>query len=303
MKKPVKNFTIGIIKTSSAFNSGIDGLKAGMAEFDIFKGNTISYIYEGPTRGKKKLKYAVERLLKAKVDLIISITTPATQVVLDMTENMDVPVLFMVVLDPIGTGIVQNLKQPGGNITGVSNSGGNDRRLEWLKILDPRIKCIYIPYCSDDIAPVIGLREVKEAALKLGIKLITYEVHNVKDITAAIENFPKEAKAFFLLNDSFIVSYLDKFINAAINHKVPLSVPNIGQVKAGALTSFGFSPFEVGKQVARLAEQILSKGSRPGDLPVESAEFYLAINLKMAQAIGLDIPDAVIQQSHVIIRE
>ncbi|MGA1823134.1 MAG: ABC transporter substrate-binding protein [bacterium] len=303
-KKSSRTFTIGILNTSPALKSGIEGFKEGMTEFGFIEGKTISYIYEGPIvdTSKDKLNDALERLLEAKVDLIFSITTPATQVARKITEGKEVPVVFMAVLEPKSAGIVKSLKQPGGNITGVSNGGSNDRRLEWLKNLSPTIKRIYIPYCPDDIAPVTGLKVVREAARKLDLELVTYNIHTRSDIIAATEPIPQEVDAIFLLNDSFIVSHLDDFVNAALTHRLPLSVPNISQVKAGALTSFGFIPAEVGKQGARLADQILDKGANPADLPIELAEFHVAINLRTAAAIDLHIPDEILQQTHIIFR-
>lgn len=137
---------------------------------------------------------------------------------------------------------------------------------------------------------------MKTAAKKLHLELELYKIYNTDDILTSIEKMSDNTEAVFILNDSFVVSYLDKYIEAAINYKLPLSVPNIYQVEAGALMSFGFIPAEVGKQAARLAHQIIDNGVKPAELPVETAEFFLSINLRTTKKIDLVIPDSILQQ-------
>ena len=102
--------------------------------------------------------------------------------------------------------------------------------------------------------------------------------------------------------DSLLSTSLRDTVEAATKLKLPVSGANVEVVKTfGVLTSYGFDQINSGKQAARLASQIL-QGIKPADLPVETAEFYLAINLKVAKAIGLDIPDEILRQAELIVR-
>lgn len=300
VKAESRTINIGVLNCTAVLESGLDGFKKGMDEYD--EGDTINYIYDGPITGKQELEQVVENFINKEVDLILTITTPAAVAVNKMTRDRYIPAVFMVVLDPIGAGIVQDLKYPGENITGVLNGGINDRRLEWLIKIAPVIKKLYIPYSPKDSAPVAALNEVRETASRLNIELVLYEIFVADDINKSIERIPESVQAVFLLNDSFVVSYLDKYVDLSIKNKLPLSVPNIYQVESGALMSYGFIPVEVGKQAARLAHQILYHDIKPADIPIETSEFFLSVNLKTAKMLELEIPDTILQQAQIIIR-
>ena len=174
--------------------------------------------------------------------------------------------------------------------------------MEWLVRIAPAIKKIYIPYNPEDQSPVVALAAVRPVAVKLGVELITREMCNPEELKAAIENIPAEADAVFLLPDSLLSTRLPDLVAAATKLKLPVSGANVEVVKTfDVLSSYGFDQIIAGKQAARLADQIL-QGVKPADLPVETAEFYLAINLKVAKAIGLDIPDEILRQAELIVR-
>jgi putative ABC transport system substrate-binding protein len=221
-----------------------------------------------------------------------------TQAAQRATAGTDIPVVFVPVNDPVGAGLVDNLRNPGGNITGITFGVQEARRLEWLIQVAPTIEQIYIPYNPEDRSAVLALETVSEAAPKLGVELITREVRNLEEITAAVENIPEEADAIFLLPDSLLGGRANKFVEL----QLPTSAANPRDLADhGVLTSYGIEITAAGKQAARLADQIL-RGIKPADLPVETAEFYLAINLKTAEAIGLDISDEILLQADIIIR-
>jgi putative ABC transport system substrate-binding protein len=207
-------------------------------------------------------------------------------------------VVFVPVTDPVGAGIVDSLRNPGGNITGITFGAQEARRLEWLIQVAPTIEEIYVPYNPDDRSAVLALEVVSEAAVALGVELITHEARNNEEITAAVENTPGEADAIFLLPDSLLGGRATEFVAL----QLPTSAANPGDLTMhGVLTSYGVEQSSAGKQAARLADQIL-QGVKPSDLPVEMADFYLAINLKTAKAIGLDVPYEILQQADIIVR-
>jgi putative ABC transport system substrate-binding protein len=240
--------------------------------------------------------------VKAKVNLILAITTSATKAAQQATAGTDIAVVFIPVTDPVGAGIVASLTKPGGNTTGVTYTTQEGKRLEWLLQVAPTIKHVYIVYNPKDQSPVLALKTVSETAAQLGVELITREASTTEKVKAAFKNIPKEADAIFLLPDSVVnVSSVDTY-KIATELKLPTSGPNVRTVNDGALTAYGVDlAVAARKQAARLASQIL-QGAKPADLPVETAEFFSAINLKIAQAISLDIPDATLRQANIIIR-
>jgi putative ABC transport system substrate-binding protein len=296
-----KTYTIGVINLSPSLDDIVEAFKEGMTELGYVEGENVTYIYEGPA-GIDKLDAVAQGLVEADVDLILSLTTPATQAAQRATAGGDIPVVFVPVTDPVGAGIVDSLTKPGGNITGVTYSVQEGRRLEWLIQVAPTIEQIYIVYNPEDQSPVLALETVSETATQLGIELITREASTPEEITVAFENIPEEADAIFFLPDSVVNARIDDWLETAIELKLPTSGSNTSLVEDGALTTYGIDlTVSARQEAARLADQIL-RGIKPGDLPVEMAEFYLAINLKTAEAIDLDIPDEILLQANIIVR-
>jgi putative ABC transport system substrate-binding protein len=297
-----KTYTIGVINSLSPLDSVLEGFKEGMAELGYFEGENITYLYPGATINMEILDSMARDLAADDVDLILSITTPATKAAHRATADTDVPVVFVPVTDPVGAGLVESLRRPGGNITGISFGIQERKRLEFLMKAAPSIKRIYFPYNPEDQSPVLALEIIRKAAAEFGVSLIEYAVRTSEEIVTASQHIPEDADAFFLPPDSLVVSKQAYFIRAANKLKLPVTGPNIEAVTDhGALIAFGMESMASGKQAAHLAHQIL-RGAKPVDLPVETAEFRLAVNLRAAEAIGLDIPDEILLQAHTIIR-
>jgi putative tryptophan/tyrosine transport system substrate-binding protein len=295
-----KTYTIGILNLSANQETTIKGFKDGMAELGYVEGKNVTYVYDGPTTADK-LDEVAQNLVKAKVDLILSLTTNPTKAAQKATAGTDIPVVFIPVTNPVESGIVKSLTQPGGNITGVTGVA-EGKRLEWLLQVVPTIKQVYIVYNPKDPSPVQALKLVNETAAKIGVKLITREATNADEVKAAFNDIPQEADAMFLLPDSVVNTNIKDTFKIAIEHKLPTSGPSLPAINDGALTVYGLDlAASAKKQVARMANQIL-QGAKPADLPVETAEFSSALNLKTAQAIGLTISDDVLRQANTVVR-
>ncbi len=296
-----QTYTIGVINPSSNQESTVKGFKDGLAELGYIEGKNITFIYDGPV-STDKLDAVAQDLVKAKVNLILTITTPATLAAKRATAGTRIPVVFIPVTDPVEAGVVDSLKRPGGNITGITSTTLEGKRLEWLLQVAPAIKHIYIVYNPDDQSPVLALKTVSVTANKLGVELITYKATTPDEVKAAFENVPKEADAIFFLPDYLVNKNAANLLKQVNELGLPTSGPNATTVNDGALTGYGVDlAVSARKQAARLASQIL-QGSNPADLPVETAELYSAINLKTAKVIGLDIPDTILRQANIIIR-
>jgi putative tryptophan/tyrosine transport system substrate-binding protein len=295
--------TIGVINYRPPTEPTLDGFKAGMEEFGYVEGSDIEYIYNGPVETLAELDEIARGFVEAEVDLILAIASVSASAAQTATLGTDIPVVFAPVTDPLGSGLVAELAEPGANVTGVTNGGSESRRLEWLlELAPPDTRLIYVPYNPEDPSPQAALLDAQAAAAELGVELLLYPARNDAQMTAAANGIPPEADAIFMLPDSVALAHTDEFIAAALERGLPFSAPTSEQVVQGALVSFGINLFEIGRQAARLADQILD-GQDPGGLPVEEAEFFLVINLKTAEAIGLEIPDEILSQATRLIRE
>jgi putative ABC transport system substrate-binding protein len=300
-KKKPETFTIGVINVTPAVVPTMKGFKASMTDSGYIEGENVSYIYQEQATSIDDLESVAQSLVDAKVDLIVGIGLPAVKAAQRVTAGTDVPVVFLFVDDPIRAGLVDSLRQPGGSLTGITTQGTQvPRRLEWLVKADPTIEQVYIPYNPDDPPVVASLQAVSEAASKLDVELVTREVRNAEEVAAAAEDIPPESDAVFLLPDRLVISGVDQLTAASLKLRLPFGA-GTREAEKGALLSYSVMFSAVGGQAAHLADQIL-QGTDPGDLPVEMAEFFLLINLKTADAIGLEIPDDVLEAAETLIR-
>ena len=293
-----ENVTIGVVNITPTIDSLFEGFKEGMAELGYVEGENVTYLYEGATGNLEGLQPAVQRLLEADVDLIFAITTPAALTAKQGVEGTDTPVLFAAVAFPVESGLVESLTNPGVNLTGIDSGGFVPKQLEWLLAVAPDTKRLFVPNNPEDSAA--GLEELAAVAAPRGIELITVEVTTEEDLFSALDAVPEDVDAIFVLASGFLTAHLSKFVETAIEHKLPLTSVGEG-AKAGALMSYGHNYVPVGMQASRLAVKVL-QGTAPADLPVEAAEFFLSVNLVTADSISLDVSDDVLEQADVIVR-
>lgn len=293
--------TVGIVNLTSSLDLTIDGFKDGMEELGYVEGENVIYLYDGPTNSIDGLDAAVDKLLEADVDLIFAVSTPAVVAAKNKTEGADIPILFAPINDPIASGFVESLSQPGGNLTGIQVGGFLPKEFEWLLTLDPSIETVFAPYNPEDLSAALGWAILGEEAAASGVTLITPEVRSAEDVVAAIAVMPESVDAILLMTDSTVLSQLSAFVTVASDRGLPVASINKAQVEGGALMGYGPEFFPVGRQAARLADQIL-KGVPSSDLPVETADFFFSVNMKTANELGLEISNGILQQANSIIR-
>jgi len=298
---PKKPWVVSVVQLTRVDAITLQGFKDGMGELGYREGQDIVYLDDGPAETIDRLEPMIRRHLSRLPDLFFVSSTPATQAVKKATASTAVPVVFAPVNDPVASGIVPSLQKPGGPITGIRLPAGDDLRLGWLARIAPGVKRVYLPYNPGDPSARTSVALAQEAASKLGLKLILGEVRNGADIQAALAALPAGVDAIFLPRDSTVESHIAHFVILALERRLPLCAPSMQQTEAGALFSYGFVHRQIGRQAARLADQIL-RGIPPADLPVETAESYLAINQRTARVIGLPLPGEILMQADEVIR-
>jgi putative ABC transport system substrate-binding protein len=289
---------IGVMNLSPLLVPVFEGFKQGMAAFGYREGLNVKYTYlEAGTIDK--LDSLAAAFLAPDIDLILAISTPAAQAAKRVAGERK-RIVFASVLDPLGAGIVESIRQPGGNITGIRHGVHEAKRFEWLLRTKPDIQRVYVPFNPNDRAAVINLDIVKKVAELYSVQIVERACPDDAAVTAALVEMPDAVDAIHVLADNLIASRLvngtPNFLSVSLERKLPMSVPIISQVAQGGLIAFAFDFVSLGRQAARLVDQVL-RGVRPGDLPVETVEFELAINVGTAQAIGLVLPDELLEQA------
>jgi putative ABC transport system substrate-binding protein len=300
-KEDKRHFTMGLVTNNPNGLRNVQGFQDGMAELGYIEGENVTYIFKGePTKGEE-LDAVLEGMVESEVDLIFTAGTPTGVAAHRITKETTIPVIFGVIADPIAAGVMEDLTRPGGNMTGVKLSQNQARRLELLLEIAPKSQRILVPYNPLDAAGSSAVAQVHELAPHLGVEIVEGQARNDEQVTELLKNMSQEIDAIFLVPDSTVNARLDDLLAIAFERHLPVSAPSTIQVEKGALTTYGFVHHEVGAQAARIADQVL-RGADPAELPVETAEFFLVINLPTAEAIELEISDDILQQAEIIIR-
>lgn len=278
------------------------GFKEAMARLGYREGVDLRYLSQGPAGSVDRLEGMIQAHLQRNPDLFVVSSTPATLAVKRLSEGRNIPLVFAPVNDPLAAGIVSDLRHPGGRITGVRLPTGDDLRLDWLIRIAPAAKRVFVPYHGNDNSAQVSLSQISAAAPGLGIELVTRNILPGEEISRVIAEVPDNVQAIFLPRDSRVEAQVDAFVALANQRRLVLSAPSLIQVRRGALFSYGFVHQDIGRQAARLADQIF-KGIAPGDLPVEMAESSLSINLATAARLGIRIPDHILHQAEHLVRD
>ena len=297
-KKTVK---IGLVTNNPNGLRNIDGFREGMAELGYIEGKNVTYDFsESPVRGEK-LNATLQKFVDDGLDLIFTAGTPTGVAAHRITKGSKIPVVFGVIADPIAAGVLTDLTTPGGNMTGVKLEKDQARRLDLFLQIIPGIKRLVVLYNPNDSAPSSAVAQVEKVVDALNVNLTKLECPNNEAVTRALEAIPDDADAIFLVPDSVVNKRIKDLINFSFENNLPVSGPSGLQTEKGAFMAFGFLHHEAGKQAARLASRILS-GVKPGELPVETAESYLALNLVTANKLGIEIPDEFLRKATLVIR-
>jgi putative ABC transport system substrate-binding protein len=236
-------------------------------------------------------------------DVILTDSTAPTAAVLRETHT--IPVVFVQVGDPIGSGFVASFPHPGGNATGLNNLPLTltSKWLELLMEIVPRTtRVMYLfnpptaPYAQRFLEPLKG------AASSIGVEVVASPVHEPSEIETVIAGFAREPDGgLIVLPSTFMFVHRDLIIGPAERYRLPAIYAFRYYAESGGLISYGNLPADGYRQAATYIDQIL-RGAKPADLPVQmSVKFELVVNLKTAKAMGLKIPESFLVRADKVI--
>ena len=288
---------IGFLGNSTAaLEANVIGpFRDGLRELGYEEGHNLIIEFRWAEGKYDRFPALIAELLAAKVDVIVTAGTPPTQAIKKATST--VPLVFIAVGDPVGTGIVLSLARPGGNITGVSSIAPDldGKRLELLREVVPKLAHVAIFLNLANAFHVKSMPQLRVAAQSLDIKLQFLEVDKsvqLDDAFAAIVK--KKPDALLILADRVFLHNRKRMMEFATQQRLPSVNAYRELVEAGGLMSYGPSYEDLHRHAAVYVDKIL-KGAKAADLPVEQpTKFELVINLKTAKALGLTIPTALL---------
>jgi putative tryptophan/tyrosine transport system substrate-binding protein len=268
------------------------------------QGQNVSIEYRWAGGDVDRIQKFARELVEKHPDVILANTTPVTVAL--HRETQTIPIIFVIVSDPIGAGLITNLSRPGGNITGFINveASMGGKWLELLKEVAPNIRKTAIMF-NPDTAPGGGLYfsgSFKSAAGSLGVEPITAAVRSDADIESAITALGGDAGGGLVVSaDGFMVVHRKSIILLAAQSHVPAIFFTPAFPKDGGLLAYGADSLDVFKRAGPHVARIL-RGEKPSNLPVEvPIKFELVINLKTAKALGLTVPSTLIARADEVI--
>ena len=229
-------------------------------------------------------------------------TTPAAQAAKRATRT--VPIVMIALGDPVGTGLVESINRPGGNVTGMSQMVPelSMKRLELLKEAVPSIsRVLVLSYLSDPIAP-LQVAALDRVAPSLGVTLFVRDIRSSADIAPAFDaGVSEHVDGVIMTAESVLVVHAAQISEFAARLRLPAVYPYVIQAKAGGLMAYEATTPELHKNAALYVDKIL-KGAKPSDLPVQQpTKLSLVINLKAAKALGLAGPQSLLARADEVI--
>ena len=277
-------------------------LSDDLRELGWIEGKNVTFEYRFAENRLERLPELAAELVRLNVDVIVGVGTLGPLAAKRATTT--IPIVMLSAGDPLGTGLVDSLARPGGNVTGMSlmvpDLGG--KRLELLKELLPRLSRVAVLWNAANPYPAIVLKETQAAGRTLGIEVHSLEVRGPDDLDGAFAAARlQHPDALISVEDPLTFTYRKRIADFAVAEQLPSLHGFSEEVKAGALISYGANQPDLIRRAASYVDKIL-KGAKPADLPVQQpTKFELMINLKTARALGLTVPPTLLARADEVI--
>jgi putative tryptophan/tyrosine transport system substrate-binding protein len=258
-------------------------------ELGWIEGRTIAIQYRWAEGRPERWAEIAAEFVRLKVDVIVSGGNAA---VAAKQASTAVPIVFTMVDDPVGMGLVASLARPGGNVTGLAINQPDlaGKRLALLREVVPGLRRLAIMANVEYPFAVLETAEIETAARTLGLDVAPFEIRRAEDIAPAFEALKGRAEALYVVGDALVTTHRIRINTLALAARLPTIHVVRESVEAGGLMSYGPNFANLFRRAADHVDKIL-RGTKPGEIPVEQpTKFDLVINLTTAKALGLDVP-------------
>ncbi len=298
---------IGYLSPNLAASSHLrEAFRQGMRDLGYVEGRNVAFEYRDADGKLERLATLAAELVALKVDVIVAPNTVGVLAVEQATKT--IPIVFAVAADPVGSGLVTSLRQPGGNVTGLSILAPElvGKCLELLTQAVPgvsRVAAIWQPGGLGERTEKDMLKGAEAAARTLGVQLQFVEARGPEDFDRAFADMTSaRAGALTVLPNNMFNNERRHLVALAAKNRLPTVFPYREGADAGGLMAYGANLADLLRRAATYVDKIL-KGAKPADLPVEQpTKFELIINLKTAKDLGLRIPQSVLARADEVIQ-
>jgi len=280
--------------------SMLDAFKQELAALGWIEDRNLRIDYRWAAADVNRAGEFAKQLVALQPKVILSSTTPVTAAL--HRETKTIPLVFVIVSDPIGSGFVESLPRPGGNVTGFVNLEASlvEKWLELLKEIAPSVTRVGVMFNPKTASYVeYYLQPLEAVASKFDVKVFAAPVHNDSDIGTAITELGREpGGGLIVMTDIFNFVHRNSIIALTIQNKLPAIIENLSE---GCLISYTVDYFDLFRRAASYVDRIL-RGAKPAELPVQlPTKFELGVNLKTARALGLTVPTTLLARADKVI--
>jgi putative ABC transport system substrate-binding protein len=295
--------TVGLLGTggAAAQSQWTAAFVQRMRELGWIEGRNLTIEYRWAEGHMERLPELANELVGLKVDVILTHNTPGPLAAKRATSV--VPIVFATAGDPVGTGIVDSLARPGGNVTGLSSQQPDTagKRLELLREVVPSLRRLAILADVDNPYTALDVSQLQGAARTLRLDVAVFEIRRSEDINPAFDALKSQVQALYVPPVPLLFVNRVRINTLALAARLPTMHGQQLYVEAGGLMSYGPNWPSMWRRAADLVDKIL-RGAKPGDIPVEQpTEFDLVINLTTAKALGLTMPDKLLALAKAVI--
>lgn len=285
-----KRTKIGVIQLVEhpALDANYKGFVDGLAEAGYIDGQNIKIDFQNAQGEQANCVTIANKLVNDNDDLIFAIATPAAQAVANLTKN--IPILVSSVTDPKTAKLVNSNNKPETNVSGTSDLTPVKAQIQLLKKINSNIKTVGLMFCSSEANSIFQIDLAKEACKENGFDFIEGSVSNSNEIQQVTQSLVGKVDAIYIPTDNMLAAGMANVAMVANDAKIPVICGEEGMVKSGGLATYGIDYYELGKQTAKMAVQILKDGKNPAEMPIEYLEkCTLSVNEETAKAIGVSV--------------
>ena len=294
---------VGVLRLGQGSPAVFEAFQEGLRALGYKEGETLTFVIREAIGQEAALPKLAAELVQLQVDVIIAAGDAAVRAAKQATST--IPIVMLVSGDPVGSGLVASLSQPGGNITGVTALSPrlSAKRLELLKQAVPTLSHVAVLFNPDDETKTVDRQQLQATARALGLRLHSVAIRSPDEFEPGFRTMVQErVDGLIVLSTAFTSFHRTQIIKLAAEHRLPAIYERKEYVEAGGLMSYGPSLPDMLRQAAIYIDAIL-QGAKPSTLPVAQAKkFELAVNVETANALGLTLPPSILSGADIVMR-
>ncbi len=295
-----KVFKVGILQLMEhpSLNTIRESIIKGLADEGYTDGENLEIDYKNGQNDMTNMKTIEQAFVADKCDVIVAIATPAAQAVL--SETTEIPIIFAAVTDPVDAELVDSLENPGGNVSGTSDEVSAEAIMELAKQITPGFKTIGALYSAGEDNSDSVVKGLKEYAEANGYEVVESTVTNTSEVQQAAQYLADKVDVVYSPIDNTVASSMAVATEIFNNAKIPFYVSADSMVQDGGLATYGIDYTVLGKETAKMVAQIFGGADVSTMAVVKMNDMNIYVNTKTADAIGVEIPQSILEKATVL---